>query len=147
MLTCLWWERSFILPTRTRGTSCASPRALRRASLMGSIRSNVSREVMENTRAYPCTPTDALRDRREYSSCVEGWAREARIRMEIHFHFHNSGSSTMHNKHVPFQRYQQYLSQNGPFENESSYDERFRWSDHICVCMCAKVVTRKGEAG
>lgn len=34
--------------------------------------------------------------------------------------------------YLPFRQYPQYPSQNGPFGNESSYDEHFRWSDHIC---------------
>lgn len=53
-----------------RGTSGASPRALRRDSLILMTFSKEEREVMEKTRAYPWTPTLAFRDMLEYSSCV-----------------------------------------------------------------------------
>lgn len=57
---CAWTEdtsrssfKSFMLPTKTRGTSGASPNALRRASLILIMFSKEDREVMEKIRAYP----------------------------------------------------------------------------------------------
>jgi len=60
-----------MLPTSTRGTSGASPSVLRSMSFTCMIRSNEAREMMLNTSAYPCTPREAFRERREYSSCYD----------------------------------------------------------------------------
>lgn len=68
LVTCRWSFRSSILPTNTLGTSGASPRVLSRDSFTSWIVSNDFREIIENTKAYPWTPNEAFRDRREYSS-------------------------------------------------------------------------------
>lgn len=66
--TCLCSFKSQMLPTKTLGISTASPRALSKDSLICLILSNDCLEIIENTKMYPSTPTDAFLDRREYSS-------------------------------------------------------------------------------
>mmetsp|Transcript_50958 Transcript_50958/g.122874 ORF Transcript_50958/g.122874 Transcript_50958/m.122874 type:complete len:225 (+) Transcript_50958:173-847(+) len=60
--------KSFIVPTKTLGTSGKSPRELNNASFTCPIISYDCRDPIENTRIYPCTPNDAFLDNRENSS-------------------------------------------------------------------------------